>query len=163
MPEPINATHILDGFDCGKPALNLWLQHRALSNHQKGFTAVMVAHLDLRVVGYFGLAPTAASPNIFPRSIRTGQPPDPMPCLLLGQLAVDKNSFGRGLGSSLLNHALSRAVAAASLVGGRALLVSAIDEDAAGYWRSKGFQPTLDNPKMLFRSMKDIGATVDAI
>src|SRR2546430_13585453 len=47
----------------------------------KGFTAVMVVQENNRVVGYYGLAPTAIVPAVMPRSIRTGQPPDPVPCL----------------------------------------------------------------------------------
>jgi GNAT superfamily N-acetyltransferase len=161
MPEPINATHVVRDFDCGKIALNNWLQVRALSNHKNGFTAVMVVQRELRVVGFFGLAPTSAPPPIFPRSLKTGQPPDPIPCLLLGQLAVDRSCAGQGLGSVLLKHAYIRTVAAAKLVGGRALLVNAIDDEAADYWRRKGFKPTHENPKILFQSMKDIEATLD--
>ena len=87
-PEPINARHDVSQFSCGKPALDAWLKTRALSNQQKGFTVVMVVHDEGRVVGYYGLAPTAIVPSAMPRSIRTGQPPDPVPCLLLGQLAT---------------------------------------------------------------------------
>ena len=118
-PEPLAAKHDVSGFTCGKPLLDRWLKTRALANQQKGFTAVMVVHDDLRVVGYYGLAPTAVVPGRLPRAIRTGQPPDPVPCLLLGQLATDTGWSGQGIGSGLLKHALQRCVAAASLVGGR--------------------------------------------
>jgi hypothetical protein len=65
--------------------LDHWLKTRALSNQLKGFTAIMVVHEGGRVVGYYGLAPTSVVPSSLPRAIRTGQPPDPVPCLLLGQ------------------------------------------------------------------------------
>jgi GNAT superfamily N-acetyltransferase len=163
VPEPINPNHIIAHFDCGKPALNTWLKTRALSNHQKGFTAVLVVHEQLRVLGYYGLAPTSALPSIFPRSIRTGQPPTLVPCLLLGQLAVDASSAGQGLGSSLLRHALSRSVDAARLIGGRALLVSAIDAEAQIFWKRRGFLETHDDPMLLFRSMADVAASLEAL
>ena len=163
MPEPINPSHILDHFDCGKPALNTWLKERALSNYLKGFTAVLVVHEELRVLGYYGLAPTSALPSIFPRSIRTGQPPKLVPCLLLGQLAVDVSCAKQGLGSSLLRHALTRSVDAARLIGGRALMVSAVDSEAQAYWKRRGFLESRDDPMMLFRSMADVAASVEAL
>jgi GNAT superfamily N-acetyltransferase len=160
-PEPLTATHDLLEFSCGKPSLDRWLKTRALSNQQKGFTAVLVVHEANRVVGYYGLAPTAAVPSTLPRSIRTGQPPDPVPCLLLGQLATDLNWTGKGIGSGLLKHALQRCVTAAGLIGGRALIVNAVDTEAADFWKRRGFIPSKDDPLVLFRSIADIAASID--
>jgi GNAT superfamily N-acetyltransferase len=162
MPEPLTAEHDVSAFACGKPALDNWLRTRALSNQQKGFTAVIVVHDAGRVVGYYGLAPTAVMPAVMPRSIRTGQPPDPILCLLLGQLATDGGHAGRGIGTGLLKHALTRCVAAAGLVGGRALMVNAIDGEAAAFWRRRGFLPSRDDSLILFRSMADIAASLQA-
>lgn len=159
-PEPLTAAHDVSEFSCGKPALDHWLRTRARSNQEKGFTAVLVVHEVGRVVGYYGLAPTAVVPNVLSRSIRTGQPPDPVPCLLLGQLATDINWAGRGIGTGLLKHALERCVHAASLVGGRALMVNAVDDEAAAFWRRRGFLPSRDDPLVLFRSIADIAASL---
>lgn len=101
-------------------------------------------------------------PTKLSRSVRTGQPPDPVPCLLLGQLATDERYAGRGIASGLLKHALHRCVEAARLVGGRALLVNAIDEDAAGWWAKRGFIASKDDPLLLFRSLADIAASLEA-
>ncbi|MFD2181496.1 GNAT family N-acetyltransferase [Rhodoplanes azumiensis] len=161
-PEPLTAAHDLGGFSCGKPSLDRWLTTRALSNQAKGFTAVMVVHVEHRVVGYYGLAPTAVVPSGVPRSIRTGQPPDPVPCLLLGQLATDREWSGKGIGTGLLKHALQRCVTAAGLVGGRALVVHAVDEDAAAFWRRRGFLTSKDDPFVLFRSIADIAASLSS-
>jgi len=161
-PEPLNDEHDLSQFTCGKPSLDNWLKNRALSNHKRGFTAVMVVHEAGRVVGYYGLAPTAVVPTAMPRSIRTGQPPDPIPCLLLGQLATDTEWAGRGIGSGLLKHALERCIEAAKLVGGRALIVNAVDEEAAAFWQRRGFLPSKDDPMILFRSIADIAASLAA-
>lgn len=161
-PESLAATHDLSHFSCGKPSLDNWLKRRALSNHQKGFTAVIVVHDGGRVVGYYGLAPTAIVPPALPRSIRTGQLPDPVPCLLLGQLATDRAWAGQGIGSGLLGHALARCVEAAALIGGRALIVRAVDGEAAEFWRRRGFVPSRDDPMTLFRPIADIAASVAA-
>ncbi|MDR3518240.1 MAG: GNAT family N-acetyltransferase [Azospirillaceae bacterium] len=160
VPEPLTAAHDVSAFSCGKPPLDHWLKGRALSNQEKGFTAVLVVHDEGRVIGFYGLAPTAVVPNALPRSIRTGQPPDPVPCLLLGQLATDLDWTGRGIGTGLVKHALRRCVMAAKLVGGRALLVNAVDSEAAAFWRRRGFLPSRDDPLILVRSIADIAASL---
>ncbi|MBP1847845.1 GNAT superfamily N-acetyltransferase [Rhizobium petrolearium] len=159
-PELLTAAHDVSEFSCGKPTLDHWLKTRALSNQQKGFTAVLVVHEAGRVVGYYGLAPTAVVPSVLPRSIRTGQPPDPVPCLLLGQLATDTGWAGRGIGTGLVKHALQRCVQAANLVGGRALMVNAVDDEAARFWKRRGFLPSKDDPLVLLRSVADIAASL---
>jgi GNAT superfamily N-acetyltransferase len=159
-PEPLTAAHDVSQFSCGKPPLDRWLRTHALSNQQKGFTAVLVVHEANRVIGYYGIAPTAVLPSTLPRSIRTGQPPTPVPCLLLGQLATDQNWIGKGIGTGLLKHALQRCVAAAELVGGRALIVNAIDAEATDFWKRRGFVPSKDNSRVLLRSIADIAASI---
>ena len=159
-PELLTAAHGLNEFSCGQPSLDRWLKTRALSNQEKGFTAVLVVHEANQVIGYYGLAPTAVVPSILSRSIRTGQPPDPVPCLLLGQLATDQNWIGKGIGTGLLKHALQRCVKAAGLIGGRALIVNAVDVEAASFWKRRGFIPSKDEPLILFRSISDIAASL---
>lgn len=160
-PELLTESHDVSSFSCGRPSLDEWLKRRALSNQQRGFTVVMVVHERGRVVGYYGLAPTAVLPTAFPRSVRTGQPPNPIPCLLLGQLATDTSYAGRGIGLGLLKHALTRCVEGARLVGGRALLVRAVDVGAREFWLKHGFLQTMDDPLMLFRSMSDVAASLE--
>jgi GNAT superfamily N-acetyltransferase len=160
VPEPLTGAHDISAFSCGKPVLDHWLKARALSNQQKGFTAVLVVHDAGRVVGYYGLAPTAVVPAALPRSIRTGQPPDPVPCILLGQLATDTGWAGMGIGTGLVKHALQRCIQAASLIGGRALIVNAVDGEAAAFWERRGFKPSNDDPLVLFRSINDIAASL---
>ena len=160
-PEALTETHDLSQFSCGKPSLDNWLKTRALSNQKKGFTAVMVVHEGGRVIAYDGLAPTAVVPAVLPRSIRTGQSPDPLPCLLLGQLATDQKWRGKGIGTGLLKHALQRCVHGASLVGGRALIVNAVDDEAAEFWQRRGFLPSRDDSKVLARSIHDIAASLE--
>lgn len=159
-PEPIGERHDVAPFDCGKPALDSWLKERALANHRQGFSAVMVVGDDNRVVGYYALAPTSVDRAFMPRSLRGGQPPNPVPALLLGQLAVDKTWAARGVGAALLAHALRRSLAAAELIGGRAVVVRAIDDEAAAFWARRGFLPSRSDPRLLLRSLADIAAAI---
>lgn len=159
-PEPLDQGHDLSDFSCGKTALDTWLKTRALRNHQRGFSTVVVVHEEGRVVGFYGLAPTAVSARSAPRVVRTGQPPEPLPCILLGQLAVATSHAGLGIGASLLRHALDRCLTGAKLIGGRAVVVHGLDDDAAAFWRRWGFTPSPDNPLMMFRSIAAIEASV---
>jgi len=156
--ELLSDAHRLEGFECGKPALDNWLANFVRSNQSRGFTRVLVVHDVGHVVGCYGLAPSVIEPNAAPRSIRTGRPPDPIPCLLVGQLAVDRRWAGRGVGTALVNDALRRCVAGADIVAGRAVIVRAIDEEAEAFWQGWGFIPARDNPSMLMRSIDDIRA-----
>ncbi|HHY48779.1 MAG TPA: GNAT family N-acetyltransferase [Alphaproteobacteria bacterium] len=155
-PVLLSADHDVSQFDCGKPALNRWLQRYAHSNQRNGFTRVLVVCAENRVVGFYGLAPTAVEAVVLPRRIRTGQPPAMIPAILIGQLAVDRDFSGRGLGSALLRHAFERAIQGIHLLGGRAILVDAIDEEAEAYWISNGFEPIPGRRSTLFRSAADI-------
>lgn len=112
----------------------------------------------MRVIGFYGLAPTAIPPNVLSRAIRTGQHPDLVPCILLAQLAVDEGWARRGVGVGLLKNALIRCMAGAAMIGGRAVIVRAIDTEAEQFWQKHGFRPSKDDNSTLFRSMTDIEA-----
>ena len=62
--------------------------------------------------------------------------------------------------TGLLKHALQRCVTAAGLIGGRALIVNAVDAEAAAFWARRGFLPSKDDPLILFRSIADITASL---
>ncbi|MDO3433911.1 GNAT family N-acetyltransferase [Rhizobium sp. CBN3] len=160
--ELLDWRHRLQGFSCGKPSLDSWL-HFATSNQQRGFTRTFVVCDDDRVIGYYGLAPTVIEPNVVSRKIRTGRPPDPIPCLLIGQLAVDSSYKGKGIGSALVKDALLRCVAGADFVGGRAIVVRAIDEEAERFWQSWDFMPSRDNSSIRIRSLEDIRAWLSGL
>jgi hypothetical protein len=60
-PQPLAATHLLDGFNCGEPSLNDWLKRRALTNHLNGASRTfVVVDADCYVFGYYALAPVAS-------------------------------------------------------------------------------------------------------
>jgi hypothetical protein len=72
------------------------------------------------------------------------------------------NWFGKGIGTGLLKHALERCVQGATLIGGRALIVNAVDDEAAVFWQRHGFIESKDDPMVLSRSILDIAASLEA-
>jgi GNAT superfamily N-acetyltransferase len=110
-------------------------------------------------VGYYSLAPgSVAKADASERARKSS--PDPIPILLLARLALDKSEQGKGLGPALLKDALRRAFAGAEIIGGRAILVHAIDEEAARFYRKYGFEPCQVSEFHLMLLMKDLRASL---
>jgi len=141
--EPLGPQHQLVGFDCGNPALNRWLHQRALANKRQGVSRTVVLCPDegSHVIAYACLSAGAIVLAEVPGALRRNRP-DPLPVVVLGRLAVDRRHQGLGLGRALVADALRRSLAAQRLIGARALLVHAIDEQAAAFYRSLGFRPS---------------------
>ena len=79
--------------------------------------------------------------------------PTEIPVVVLGRLAVDQRCQGIGLGADLLAEAVDRALAAAEHVAVRALLVHALDEEAAAFYKRHGFIETPFDPMVLMLSL----------
>ena len=157
--ELLRSDHNLDEFDCGKHAsLTRWLKRLARMNQASGDTRTYVVHLELAVVGYYSLAPGSISrKEAIPRASKSA--PEPIPIVLLARLAVDKREQGQGIGPALLKDALKRAYAGAEIIGGRAVLVHAIDTDAAAFYRKYGFETCPGLKLHLMMLMKDLRVT----
>lgn len=141
-PRPIATGDDLSTFDSGRPVLDDWLKQRAVRNESAGASRTYVVCEGARVVGYYCLATGAVECRQAPGRVRRNMP-DPIPVMLMGRLAVDRTQQGRGLGRALLKDAILRTLKAAGIAGMRALLVHALDEDAARFYRHNGF---LDSP-----------------
>ncbi|MBV9074809.1 MAG: GNAT family N-acetyltransferase [Acidobacteria bacterium] len=131
-------------------------------NQASGDTRTYVVHRDLQVVGYYSLAPGSISKKeATARASKSA--PEPIPIVLLARLAVDKAVQGQGLGSGLLKDALQRAYAGAEIIGGRTVLVHAIDAEAARFYRKYGFEICPGFELHLMLLMKDLRATLSAL
>ena len=85
----------------------------------------------------------------------------PIGTILIARLAVDVRCQGQRLGSRLLSEALRRAVAASDAAAARLVVVDAIDEAAVGFYQRWGFIDAPDNPRLLYRKMSDVRASLD--
>src|SRR3954447_13837237 len=95
-PTPLTADHDVSQFDCGEPALNDWLRHRALKNESR-FSRTYVVCEDKRVVAFFSISAGAVERGAAPGRIRRNAP-DTIPVSVIGRLAVGRDHAGRGLG-----------------------------------------------------------------
>jgi GNAT superfamily N-acetyltransferase len=80
--------------------------------------------------------------------------------IVLARLAVDQREKGKGLRKGLLKDALLRILQAAEIVGSRAVLVHAKDQEAAAFYRKFGFEPSPVDESHLFLLMKDLRKAV---
>jgi GNAT superfamily N-acetyltransferase len=147
-PVPMTAQHDTTAFACAHASLNTWLRKRALTNGISGASRTYVVSPDGRqVVGYYALAAgsIAAAAAAAPGSVRRNMP-DPIPVIVLGRLAVDSAWSGQGIGSGLLKDAVLRCLQAAELIGARALLCHAIDNEAKAFYLKHGFTESPSEP-----------------
>ncbi|HEY7389280.1 MAG TPA: GNAT family N-acetyltransferase [Bryobacteraceae bacterium] len=137
-PEKLSAGHDLSGFDSSEPVLDNWLRRRALQNEESGASRTYVICAGRKVIGYYSLAVGAVSHALAPGRVRRNMP-DPVPAMILGRLAVDKQHQGTGLGTGLLRDAVLRTLQAADIAGIRVLLVHAISDVAKRFYERYGF------------------------
>jgi len=131
-PVPLTADHDLSAFDCGEPALNDWLRHRALKNESR-FSRTYVVCEDDRVVAYFCISAGAVERSAAPGKVRRNAP-DTIPISVIGRLAVSRDQAGKGLGADILSDALCRVAAASQSIGIAAVLVHAKDDAAKRFY-----------------------------
>jgi predicted N-acetyltransferase YhbS len=148
-PEPLASEHQIDAFDCGEPVLDEWLRKRALGNQASGASRTfVVADASGRVTGCYALAAGAVAHETATSAVRRNMP-DPVPVLVLGRLAVDRQVQGTHLGAALLQDAVKRATTVAADAGVRALLVHALSEPAKRFYERYGFQSSTAHPMTL--------------
>ncbi len=170
MPdEPLNApvlltnSHKIVGFDCGKPPLNDFLIKHALQNQASGGARTLVLTRAERVIGYYSLAPSSVSPEDAPPArVIKGQGRYPVPVILMARFAIDSSEQGKGLGKALFRDALRRALEGAEVIGGRAFLVHAKDEEARVFYLKFGMEESPTNPLHLLLLFKDIRRSLEA-
>jgi GNAT superfamily N-acetyltransferase len=155
-PAALKAGHILSSFECGRPEITRWLKERAL-DASKGGTAVtyVVCRGGKRVVAYYALAAGALAHELAPRALKRNTP-DPIPVFLLARLGVDLTEQRKGLGGQLMSDAMRRALQGAKIIGARALLVHALDDSLAEYYRSLGFLSLGEQKQTLYIAMSTI-------
>lgn len=150
--EPLGRGHRVDGFDCGREQLDRWLRAYAGQGQRRDTarTFVVCRAGEREVVGYYTLVASQVEHGEATGAVRRGASKHfPIPVCLIARLAVDRSEQSAGLGRSLLLDALRRTDFASRSVAMRAVLVHAIDEDAAAFYVRFGFKAATADPLVL--------------
>lgn len=160
-PYPLADSHDTSRFDCGNAALNDWIRTTAAKSEGRSARCTVVCEGE-SVAGYYALATGAvAHDGSGPRTQRAprvlrAKLPDLTPVIVLARLAVDKAWQGRGIGKGLLKDALARTLAASRIIGARAVIVHAIDDEAVRLYAAYGFRPFPGETRMMFLAMETV-------
>ena len=157
-PVPLSADHDTSGFICRHESLSTWLSKCALANAATGelrtyVRTFVVCDEQRRVIGYYALAAGSVASGAAPGRLRRKMS-DPLPVIVLGRLAVHGDWSGRGIGSGLLKNAMLRSIQAAELIGVRALLCHAIDEEAKAFYPKHGFAESPLDPLIVLVGLR---------
>lgn len=155
VPVPLAATLDTSAFFCGEPSLDDWLRRRALKNELSGASRTYAVCSDNEVVGYYSLAVGSIERQFAPGNIKRAMP-QPIPVMILARLAVDHHYAGRNIGTGMLRDALMRTLQAADIAGIRAMLVHALHEKAASFYRKQGFTASPFYPLVLFLALEHV-------
>lgn len=155
VPTKLTKSHKVADFDCGAPSLNEYLIELALKSQQNGnaVTYVSCRKNTKTVLGYYAVCTGGVFRDLLPGSARRNAPRE-VPVIVLGRMGVDRRAQGIGLGRSLLQHAIETALEAAQVVGARALIVTALDDEARAFYLKYGFTEFPGSPHQLMLSLK---------
>lgn len=140
-PRPLAEGDDRSLFDCGRDSLNHWFRRHAWFNQVNNLSRVSVTtdRASGRIVGYVTLSAAQIERAYFPKPQQRNRP-DPVPAILLGQLAVDRDYQGQGHAADLLLFALKTALRVSEVVGGMGVITHPLDDGVRGFYARWGFQ-----------------------
>lgn len=112
------------------------------------------------VVGYFAITPHIVDREAAPKKVGRGAPRQ-IPAILLAKLALSEELHDQGLGAELLVRALHTILEAARVAGGKLVVVDAIDDAAAAFYRHHDFVAFPDRSDRLVMKLSTVARAVD--
>lgn len=161
---PLGKQHDRKSFRCGQPELDTYLQQYANQDSRRRVNRVYIASppdQPQQVIGYYSLSAGSLDAEKLPERLRQRLPRYPVPVVLLGRLAVATSHQGQGVGSILLADALKRIGQASQVMAVYAVVVDALNDQAAAFYRQFGFTSLPSQPMKLFLPMDLITGLID--
>ena len=146
-------------FNCEEETLNEYIRTQVSQDIRKKLATCFVAiDEEQNVIGYYTLTSESLGRESIPDKYLKQIPKNyNAPVILLGRLARDITTKGRGLGEYLLMDALFRSYKLSNeSIGAMAVVVDPINEIAVKFYKKYGFEQLPDSEKM-FLPMKIIG------
>jgi GNAT superfamily N-acetyltransferase len=161
-PQPIKPEHESEDFDCGNFELNEWLKKRSRKNEGSGASRTYVVTVEQKIIAYYCLATGSIISITATGKVRRNMP-DPIPVMVIGRLAVDRNWQGKGIGYGLVRDGILRTSQASAIAGIRAIIVHALNEEAKQFYEKCGFTPSPVAPMTLMVTMNDAKVTLGIV
>lgn len=161
--ERLRPDHDLTAFSSGDATLDHWLHRSALTADRAGTARTYVWVDEFGAVrAYFSLVPHVVRRADLPAKLGRGSP-DLIPAVLLARLALAEKLHGQPerWGTVLLLDALHVAVTAIRRVGGRLIVVDAIDDKAKSFYEHHDFKPVSSDPYRLVLKASDVARALD--
>ena len=146
-------------FHCGVDSLDDYIKTRASQELKKRVsTPYVLTDLPARqVLGYYCLSSYSVASAELDESTAKKLPRYPLlPAILLGRLAVDSGYQGKGYGGFLLLDAMKRCLELSTQLAAVAMVVDAIGQGAAIFYKDYGFIEFSDDPMKRYISMAEI-------
>jgi predicted N-acetyltransferase YhbS len=157
-PRPLTAADDWEAFDCGRESLNQWFRRHAWRNQEAGTsrTSVICDTETQSVVGHVSLATGQMQRAYLPKAAQRNRP-DPIPIILLGQLAVDRRYQKRGCARSLLRYSLRIAVRISTEIGCLGVVTHPLDDGVRAFYGRFGFEDLpFDPSRSMFVRIVDL-------
>lgn len=153
-PESFAPEHLIDAFDCGEESLNRWLREHARKSDGLSSRTFVVC-VDRLVIGYYALSAGSVARIGTPGRMRRNMP-DPIPVIVLGRFAVDRDHQGAGVGAGMLRDALLRSLNVAEAIGVRAVLLHSLTDSAKRFYMNHGFVESPLDPMTLMLPIETV-------
>jgi GNAT superfamily N-acetyltransferase len=157
--ELLARTHDHTAFVSGESQIDDWFHTQAGQASRRGIATVhvMVNQATGTIIGFYTLSNFTVLSSEIPSELGKALPDRiPLPAHLIGQLAVDAREQGKRYGGALLLNALHRAQRMTAHSASLAVVVHAINAQAAAWYTRYNFLPFPAHPLHLLMPMKDI-------
>jgi GNAT superfamily N-acetyltransferase len=147
-PRPLAESDDRERFDCGRESMNAWFRRHAWFNQANNLSRITVITdpANGRIIGYVSLSAAQIERAYLPKPQQRNRP-DPVPALLLGQLAVDKGYHGQGHAGDLMQYALKAALHVSEVIGCMGVIAHPLDDAVREFYRQFGFEDLPFDPR----------------
>lgn len=154
-PEKLNDTHDFSEFECGETSIDAYVKRAHKAQAAKDAVVYVVCLKGtMKVVGFYTLTSGSVMRDEAPKKMQRNAPKQ-CPVTILGRLGVDQTAQGQGLAIALLQDAIERSLQAAETVASHAILVHALDQRLANFYKKyAGFVESTVSPLTLMVSLK---------